>query len=150
MNVTLDDCCDHRAIARHEDIHFQATSIIKRADVMLLGRMTYEMMRGTLRAPMPAELRLVDAHRHPAARRAARGSLRVWRLDKNLFCCVAAARPHTCSPTSGRNVCSNMGQPAAQCRFHVAGQPSAARFTKEKCAVHGNSRVSTGRTERTL
>jgi dihydrofolate reductase len=44
INVTLDGCCDHRAILADEEVHRHATENIARADALLLGRVTYEMM----------------------------------------------------------------------------------------------------------
>src|SRR5690349_13165016 len=44
INVTLDGCCDHRAIEPTEDLHRHATENLERADALLFGRVTYEMM----------------------------------------------------------------------------------------------------------
>src|SRR5690348_8219424 len=44
INVTLDGCCDHRVIIPNEDVHRHARENIERADALLFGRMTYEMM----------------------------------------------------------------------------------------------------------
>ncbi|HEX6687143.1 MAG TPA: hypothetical protein VF085_00595 [Solirubrobacterales bacterium] len=44
-NVTLDGCCDHRAISPDEETHRHATEILAQADALLFGRVTYEMMR---------------------------------------------------------------------------------------------------------
>ncbi|HEY2223270.1 dihydrofolate reductase family protein [Actinomycetospora sp.] len=44
INVTLDGCCDHRAISPVEDLHRHAAENIDRADALLFGRVTYEMM----------------------------------------------------------------------------------------------------------
>ena len=46
INVTLDGCCDHRAVVPDEETHRYATGIIGRADALLFGRVTYEMMQG--------------------------------------------------------------------------------------------------------
>jgi len=43
-NVTLDGCCDHRAIVPDQELHQHAAQGIAQADAMLLGRVTYEMM----------------------------------------------------------------------------------------------------------
>ena len=51
INVTLDGCCDHRAIVPDEDLHRHATENLARADALLFGRVTYEMMEGAWRAP---------------------------------------------------------------------------------------------------
>ena len=44
INITLDGCCDHRAIVPDEDIHRHAAENIAQADALLFGRVTYEMM----------------------------------------------------------------------------------------------------------
>jgi dihydrofolate reductase len=49
INVTLDGCCDHRAGIPDEDLHRNATENIARADALLLGRVTYEMMEAAWR-----------------------------------------------------------------------------------------------------
>jgi dihydrofolate reductase len=51
INVTLDGCCDHRAIVPDEELHRHATENIQRADALLLGRVTYEMMEAGWRPP---------------------------------------------------------------------------------------------------
>jgi dihydrofolate reductase len=49
INVTLDGCCDHRAIVPDEELHRHAAESIARADALLLGRVTYEMMEAAWR-----------------------------------------------------------------------------------------------------
>ena len=44
INVTLDGCCDHRAAIADEDIHRHAAENIEKADALLFGRVTYQMM----------------------------------------------------------------------------------------------------------
>jgi dihydrofolate reductase len=44
INVTLDGCCDHRAIPADEELHRHAVENLDRADALLFGRVTYEMM----------------------------------------------------------------------------------------------------------
>jgi dihydrofolate reductase len=44
INITLDGCCDHRAIPADEDLHRHAVENIEQADALLFGRVTYEMM----------------------------------------------------------------------------------------------------------
>ena len=44
INVTLDGCCDHRAIIPDEDLFHHAAKILDQADALLFGRVTYEMM----------------------------------------------------------------------------------------------------------
>jgi len=49
INVTLDGCCDHRAIPADEALHGHAAENISQADALLLGRVTYEMMEAAWR-----------------------------------------------------------------------------------------------------
>ena len=49
INVTLDGCCDHRAFSPDEDLHRHAAENIARADALLFGRVTYEMMEAAWR-----------------------------------------------------------------------------------------------------
>jgi len=49
INVTLDGCCDHRAIVPDEELHRHAEENLKRADALLFGRVTYEMMEAAFR-----------------------------------------------------------------------------------------------------
>jgi dihydrofolate reductase len=51
INVTLDGCCDHRAIDPDEDLHRHAVENLNRADALLFGRVTYEMMEAAFRPP---------------------------------------------------------------------------------------------------
>jgi dihydrofolate reductase len=51
LNVTLDGCFDHRAIVPDEGLHRHAAETIARADAILFGRVTYEMMESAWRAP---------------------------------------------------------------------------------------------------
>ena len=51
INVTLDGCCDHRAIVPDEDLHRHHAENLARADALLLGRATYEMMEAAWREP---------------------------------------------------------------------------------------------------
>ena len=44
INVTLDGCCDHRAIVPDEELHRHAAENIEQADALLFGRVMYEMM----------------------------------------------------------------------------------------------------------
>jgi dihydrofolate reductase len=57
INVTLDGCCDHRAMLPDEDLHRHAAESIAQADALLLGRVTYEMMEAGWRRPAPAGTR---------------------------------------------------------------------------------------------
>ncbi|MDC0667977.1 dihydrofolate reductase family protein [Nannocystis sp. ncelm1] len=50
INVTLDGCCDHRAIIPdEEEMHRRAAENIAAADALLFGRVTYEMMEAAFR-----------------------------------------------------------------------------------------------------
>jgi dihydrofolate reductase len=51
INVTLDGCCDHRAISADEETHRHATKNLDKADALLFGRVTYEMMESAWRPP---------------------------------------------------------------------------------------------------
>src|SRR5687767_11170558 len=51
INVTLDGCCDHRAGFADEELHRHAAENLDRADALLFGRVTYEMMEVAWRAP---------------------------------------------------------------------------------------------------
>jgi dihydrofolate reductase len=44
INVTVDGCCDHLAIAADESMHRHHTENLARADALLFGRVTYQMM----------------------------------------------------------------------------------------------------------
>ena len=51
INVTLDGCCDHRAMFADDDLHRHAVENLNRADALLFGRVTYEMMEEAFRSP---------------------------------------------------------------------------------------------------
>ncbi|HYO09930.1 MAG TPA: dihydrofolate reductase family protein [Tepidisphaeraceae bacterium] len=51
INVTLDGCCDHRAAIADPELHRHAVENLNRADALLLGRVTYEMMEAAFRSP---------------------------------------------------------------------------------------------------
>src|SRR3954465_10368827 len=57
INVTLDGCCDHRAMVADEELHRHAIENLLRADALLFGRVTYEMMEAAWRWPAPAGAR---------------------------------------------------------------------------------------------
>jgi hypothetical protein len=50
INITLDGCCDHRAIP-DEALHRHAVENLDQADALLFGRVTYEMMEAAFRPP---------------------------------------------------------------------------------------------------
>jgi dihydrofolate reductase len=57
INVTLDGCCDHRAIPPDEELHRHAVENIERADALLFGRVIYEMMEAAWRQPAQTGVR---------------------------------------------------------------------------------------------
>jgi dihydrofolate reductase len=57
INLTLDGCCDHRAILPDEELHRHHAENLVRADALLFGRVTYEMMEAGWRRPAPAGAR---------------------------------------------------------------------------------------------
>ena len=56
INVTLDGCCDHRAITPDEELHRHAIENLNQADALLFGRVTYEMMESAFRPSGPPAL----------------------------------------------------------------------------------------------
>jgi dihydrofolate reductase len=50
INVTLDGCCDHRAMVADEQLHRHAAENIGQADALVFGRVTYEMMESAWRS----------------------------------------------------------------------------------------------------
>jgi dihydrofolate reductase len=57
INVTLDGCCDHRAITPNEELFRHATGSLEQADALLFGRVIYEMMEAAWRPPAEAGTR---------------------------------------------------------------------------------------------
>src|SRR6476661_3284862 len=51
INITLDGCCDHRAGSTDEELHRYWAENLARADALLFGRVTYQMMESAWRAP---------------------------------------------------------------------------------------------------
>ena len=49
INVTLDGCCDHRVMIPDEEQHRYWADQLERADALLFGRVTYEMMEAAWR-----------------------------------------------------------------------------------------------------
>jgi dihydrofolate reductase len=49
INVTLDGCCDHRAMIADEDLHRHAAETLAAADALIFGRVIYEMMEAAWR-----------------------------------------------------------------------------------------------------
>ena len=62
INVTLDGCCDHRAIPADEELHRHAIENLDQADALLFGRVTYQLMEAAFRPPgMEPFARTIDA-----------------------------------------------------------------------------------------
>ena len=57
INVTLDGCCDHRAIPADEELHRHAAENLAQADALLFGRVTYQMMEDAWRLPAPTAVK---------------------------------------------------------------------------------------------
>jgi dihydrofolate reductase len=57
INVTLDGCCDHRAMIPDEDLHRHAAENIAQSDALLFGRVTYELMEAGWRQAAQAGAR---------------------------------------------------------------------------------------------
>ena len=57
INVTLDGCCDHRAMPADEALHRHAVENLEQADALLFGRVTYQMMEAAFRPPAGAGAR---------------------------------------------------------------------------------------------
>ena len=55
INVTLDGCCDHRGISPDKELHRHAVENLNRADALLFGRVTYEMMEVAFRPAWTGE-----------------------------------------------------------------------------------------------
>ena len=55
INVTLDGCCDHRENFADEELHRHAVENLARADALLFGRVTYEMMEAAWRPSLRTE-----------------------------------------------------------------------------------------------
>jgi len=49
INVTLDGCCDHRAGIADPEMHQFWADVVTRANALLYGRVTYQMMEGAWR-----------------------------------------------------------------------------------------------------
>jgi dihydrofolate reductase len=50
INVTLDGCVDHRAMTGDQDTHRHAIASFARADALIFGRVTYQLMESAWRA----------------------------------------------------------------------------------------------------
>ena len=57
INVSLDGCCDHRAMSGDEALHRHAIGNLERADALLFGRVIYQMMEVAFRPSAQTEAR---------------------------------------------------------------------------------------------
>jgi dihydrofolate reductase len=66
----LDGCCDHRAITPDEEMHRHHAENLAKADALLFGRVTYEMMEAAWREPARTGVRpdWMEAWMEPFAR----------------------------------------------------------------------------------
>jgi dihydrofolate reductase len=53
INLTVDGCYDHTVGVPDEELHQHAADTIARADALLLGRVTYQLMESAWRFPDP-------------------------------------------------------------------------------------------------
>ena len=53
INVSLDGCYDHRAMLADDELHARAVDTLERADALLFGRVTYELMESGWRSSTP-------------------------------------------------------------------------------------------------
>src|SRR5438045_4469529 len=57
INVTLDGCCDPRALPPDDELHRDAVENLEQADALLCGRVIYEMMEAAWRQPAQTGVR---------------------------------------------------------------------------------------------
>lgn len=53
INITVDGCCDHRALSATDEMHEYSAEIFDRVDALLFGRVVYQMMEEAWRDPPP-------------------------------------------------------------------------------------------------
>jgi dihydrofolate reductase len=68
INVTLDGCCDHRAIVPDEELHRHHATNLAQADALIFGRVTYELMEAGWRWPDGARPKWMADWTEPFAR----------------------------------------------------------------------------------
>jgi hypothetical protein len=56
INLTLDGRCDHREGVPDEELHRHAVENLDRADALLFGRVTYQMMEAAFRPAWTGEM----------------------------------------------------------------------------------------------
>ncbi|HEY8780412.1 MAG TPA: hypothetical protein VIM16_02255 [Mucilaginibacter sp.] len=44
INITLDGFCDHTAVIADDELHQNANELLRSADTILFGRITYQLM----------------------------------------------------------------------------------------------------------
>jgi dihydrofolate reductase len=49
INITIDGCYDHQAVAANEDMHRHATETFARVDALIFGRVVYQLMEAAWR-----------------------------------------------------------------------------------------------------
>jgi len=47
INMTLDGFCDHNAVIADEELHHNANELLKSIDIILFGRVTYQLMESS-------------------------------------------------------------------------------------------------------
>lgn len=55
INITVDGCCDHRALSATDEMHEYSAEIFDRVDALLFGRVVYQMMEDVWRLPESEE-----------------------------------------------------------------------------------------------
>ncbi|MGB3674261.1 MAG: dihydrofolate reductase family protein [Candidatus Nanopelagicales bacterium] len=54
INLSIDGCYDHRVLPANEELHRRAAESLGRADALLFGRVTYEMMESAFNLAGPS------------------------------------------------------------------------------------------------
>ena len=85
INVTLDGCCDHRETIADDDLLQNAIENINRADALLFGRVTYEMMEAYWR-PLAPEWTEPFARTIDAAKKYVVSSTLDWSIGTRSSC----------------------------------------------------------------
>src|SRR5438105_12500686 len=110
INVTLDGCCDHRAMFADEDLFRHVVENLEQADALLFGRVTYEMMEAAWRPParpgtrpdwMEPFARTIDA----AKKYVVSSTLERVDLERGARARGSAGRPFSSSSWSRVRVC---------------------------------------------
>jgi hypothetical protein len=115
INVTLDGCCDHRAILAGEDLHRHAVENLDQADALLFGRVTYEMMEA--------------AWRPPASSQQEQG---VSYLSMSQWCVAVLKPPHPCPVERRHRVVPGTRLPWSDTRDEIRSHVMHARVSFHK------------------